>query len=393
MHTHRVLLRTALSLAHVFAWIFLFEYFFVITGTAESVATSAARALAAVVLLYGFAQFITIVATPMSAAHLKRGTRHSLISGVLCAATAFVFLGGSLSGYFSASPLWGVVAFAVFFGLYRALYWVPYKVSQVEIPPHMHMRAYFEVLIALMPLFAGLAIGTIVFAQERLLFGAAALLVIAIIPLLFLSDTRERFSWSYVYTFEQLFRSKNHGLVLQSMLEGVQGAALFLMWPLAVFLILEWSYLALGLVFTLTLLFVVLLRRAYRWMMQSSRLADSPSIYTVLAVSAWIARLSAGTPVGVIVANVYAFTTDSERGTHFDPASFEHVSDRGAFLDEYTALKEIALAVGRIMLCAIVFFIAPVFPVAVVLGIALGIAALSSGIAVLVARREAAPVY
>lgn len=392
LHAHRLLLRVGLSLAHIFAWIFVFEYFFVLTGSEESVAASAARAIAATVALYGFAQLITIIATPMSAAHLQRGVRRSIIWGVLSASAAFVFLGGALSGYFNTPALWGVVAFAVLLGLYRALYWVPYTISRTD-QPHMHMRAYLEVLVAFMPLFAGLTISSVAFAEGRLLFGAAALLIISLLPLAFLTDTRERYSWSYVYTFKQLFREKNHGLVLQSILEGLQGTALFLIWPLAIFLIFEWSYLTLGLVFTLTLLFILLLRRLYRWMMRSSSLGESPTVHTVLAVSGWIARLAAGTPAGVIVANVYAFTTDPERGTHFDPASFEHVSDRGAFLDEYTALKEIGAAAGRIMLCGVVFFITPLFPVVIVFGIALVVAALAAGLAVLIARRESAPVY
>lgn len=393
LHAHRLLLRVGLSLAHVFAWIFIFEYFFVLVGSVESVVVSAARAIAATALLYGFAQFITMVMTPISAAHLRRGVRQSLVWGAVCGAGAFVFLGGAFAGYFNTPALWGVVGFATLLGLHRALYWVPYTLARTEIPPHLHMRAYFEVLIALMPLFAGLTLSSIAFAQERLLFGAAVLFFFSLIPLFFLGDTRERFSWEYTYTFKQLFRPKNYGLVLQSMLEGMQGAALFLVWPLAIFLILEWSYLTLGLVFTLTLLLVMLLRRAYRWLMRSSKLAGSATVHTVFVISGWIARLAAGTPVGVIVANVFAFTTHPERGTHFDLASFEHASDRGAFLDEYTVLKEIALAAGKIMLCAILFFIAPLFPIAVVLGIALGIAALSAGIAVLVARREAAPRY
>lgn len=385
LHAHRYLLRVGLSLANIFAWVFVFEYFYVISN-------STGRALAATVLLYGFAQLITIIATPMSAAHLQRGTKHAMVWGVVCAGSAFVILGGTLSGYFGAPFGWGIVGFAVLLGLYRALYWVPYRVVSVA-KPHEHMRAYLEVLIALMPLFAGLTVGMVAFVEARLLFGAAALIALSIVPVFAMSDARERFSWPYVYTFKQLFRRKNSGLVLQSLLEGVQGAALFLVWPLAVFLILEWSYVLLGLVFTFTLLFILLLRRTYGWLMRRFGVENSVIVYAVLAVSAWIGRLAAGTPLGVIVADSYAYTTTPERGTRFDPTTFEHVSDRGAFVDEYTALKEIALAVGRIILCVIVVSFALTFTLPVVFAVALGIAAAASGIAVLVARRGLAPAY
>jgi len=386
IHAHRFLLRTGLSLAHVFAWVFVFEYFFFLSG-------NMGRALAGSAILYALAQLVTMIATPISAMHLRRGTKHSIIWGVAFAAGSFIFLGGTLAGYFSDPPLWGVVAFAVLFGAYRALYWVPYQLTVAEMKPHLHMRAYLEALIALMPLFAGLTLVSVRFGHLKLLFGAAAILLLSALPALFLNDTRERFSWPLVYAFSQLWQRKNHGLVLQSLLEGFQGAALFLVWPLAVFFILGWSYFGLGLVFSLTLLFILLFRKIYAKVMNSLELKNSSTVHVVIAMSGWVARFAAGTPFGIIVADVFAHTTAGAHSTHADPFTFEQASDRGAFLDEYTALKEMGLAAGRIMLCITVFFLAFAFTLPVVLAIALGIAAAASGLSTLVARRAAAPTY
>lgn len=386
LHAHRLLLRLGLSLVHAFAWVFIFEYFYLLSA-------NVGRGLAGTVLLYAFAQFITLVVTPVSAAHLARGVKRTLIWGTVIAACAFTVLGASFSGYFDTPALWGVVAFATLLGLYRALYWIPYTLSSAESTPLAHMRTYFEVLVALMPLFAGFTLVSMQSAPARLLFGASALIVLSILPALFMRDTRERFSWPYVYTFRQLFRRKNQGLVLQSLLEGLQGAALFLVWPLAVFLIVEWSYSMLGLVFTVTLLSVLLLRRLFRYLAGSFGIRSSSPVHTVFAVSGWIARLAAGTPVGIVIADAYSYTTQPERGTHADPFSFEHASDRGAFLDEYTALKEIALGLGRIMLCVIVFFLASAFALPVVFALALGIAAAAAGISTLIAQRLSPATY
>ncbi|MBI2610379.1 hypothetical protein HYW60_00370 [Candidatus Kaiserbacteria bacterium] len=386
LHAHRFLLRTGLSLVHAFAWVFIFEYFYLLS-------TSVARALESVVLLYAFAQFITIVTTPVSAAHLAKGTRRSLVVGALTAACAFVVLGASFSGFFNSPALWGLALFATLLGLYRALYFVPYKLVSAGPSTIAHAHTYFEVLLALMPLFAGLTLVGTQSAPARLLFGAGAIIVLASVIAYLIPDTRERFSWPYIYTFKQLFRKKNQELVLQSLLEGMQGAALFLIWPLAIFLIVEWSYVMLGVVFSVTLLAILLMRRFYLWFSHRISVHDSPIVHTVVAVSGWIARLAAGTPVGIIIADVYSYSTLPERGTRVDPTTFEHVSDRGAFLDEYTALKEIGLALGRIMLCVLVFFLAFAFVLPVVLAIALSIAAVASGISVLVARRGLAPAY
>ena len=140
------------------------------------------------------------------------------------------------------------------------------------------MRNYLEVFIALMPLFAGLTLVAVPFAYLNILFGAAALMLLSILPALSITDTHERFSWSYGYTFRQLFRSKHSGFVFQSLLEGLQGAALFLAWPIVIFIILERSYLDLGFVFSMTLLFILLFRRAYRWAVRAFGLEDSVAV-------------------------------------------------------------------------------------------------------------------
>ncbi|MEK9154230.1 MAG: hypothetical protein AAB798_02040 [Patescibacteria group bacterium] len=386
IHAHRFLFRAGLSLANVFAWIFIFEYFYFLSGNMT-------HAFASGAILYALAQIVIIAATPISAAHLKRGTKHSLIWGVVFASGAFTFLGGTLAGYFNDPPAWGIVAFAILYGAYRALYWVPYQLTFADIKTHLHMRAYLEVLVALMPLFAGLTLISVQFGRLHILFGAAALIMLSIFPALFLNDTREHFSWSTSYTFSQLWRRKNHGIVLQSLLEGFQGAVLFLIWPLAIFLILEWSYLGLGLVFSLTLLFMLLFRRVYVWLINAFNLRDSSTVHVIIAMSGWVARFAAGTSIGIIIADVYAHTTMSRHGAHTDPFSFEQAGDRGAFLDEYTVLKEMGLATGRMMLCVVIFFLALAFTLPIVLGIALGIAGIASGLSVMVARRATNSTY
>src|SRR3989344_3226230 len=125
LHAHRFLLRAGLAIANVFAWVLVFNFFF-------SVSQSVPRALAGTLLLYVLSQAITIFLTPIAAAHLRFGSRRALVWGVVLAASAFVVLGATFAGFFSDSPVfWGVAAFAVLLGAYRALYSVPYQLRLV----------------------------------------------------------------------------------------------------------------------------------------------------------------------------------------------------------------------------------------------------------------------
>src|SRR3990167_2922327 len=85
-HAPSFLFRTGLSIANTFAWIFVFQYFAVMTRTIPD-------ALIATLVMYAMGQAITILLTPVSASHLRRGTKHSLIFGVLLAGAAYISLG------------------------------------------------------------------------------------------------------------------------------------------------------------------------------------------------------------------------------------------------------------------------------------------------------------
>src|SRR3989344_6139117 len=167
-HAHRFLLRTGLAIGNVFAWIFVFEYFAFLAG-------SVPRAFAGVLLMYALSQAITIILTPIAAAHLLRGTRQALFIAVILAGSAFVTLGATLGGFFDEGPaLWGIAVFAILLGAYRALYFIPYELNRSEIE-RVPLRGYifYEILLALVPAFAGATLLVETYAPLRLLFGAA----------------------------------------------------------------------------------------------------------------------------------------------------------------------------------------------------------------------------
>ncbi|QQG37635.1 MAG: hypothetical protein HYS26_03320 [Candidatus Kaiserbacteria bacterium] len=381
LSTHRLLLRLGLALTSAFAWIFVFQYFYVLSG-------DAGRAFVALLLVYGLAQGITVVLTPIAAAHLRTGTKRALITGTALAALAYTVLGGALMGLFVGDSLvWGVALFAILLGAYRALYFVPYRLSRAA-TPHRHSRlhALFEILVALMPLFAALTLVSYPSEPIRILFGTSIFLILSIVPALFVKNTREKYSWAYLYTFVQLARERNNTLVLNSLLEGVQGAALFLIWPLAIFFILDSSYAALGIVVSLTLLAILLSRAVLGRWFKRFELHDSPRVHTVLAMSGWIFRLAAGTPVGVILADTYSYATLPSRGTLHDPFVQQQASDHGTFIDEYTTLKEMARASGKIVLCIFVGAAASFVSLPVAFALALGVAAFAAGLTVSLQR-------
>lgn len=371
LRLHRFLLRVALAGTSVFAWIFAFQYFYLVSP-------DAAHALARTVLLYALSQTVTCLATPYAAQLLRHGSRRAMTFALISAATGFVFLGAAFAGFFGVSIAGGIIVFAVALGLYRALYWIPYEV-EVEGTAREKRRMYvpYELIVALAPACAGLIIVLSGSAPLWVLFGAAALILIADLPLSRVREVHEGFSWGYRETFVQLMARENRAFVSKALLEGMSGAALLLLWPIAVFLIVGWSYGMLGIVLSFTFIIAILGRGLMRRSLRRMQVHESRLINALLALSPWLLRLVIATPLSIVLVDSYFYTTSPARHG-IDPYAFEQSSDGGSFVDEYTALKEMALAIGRITACVVAASLALVISLPVAFIGAFALAALAS---------------
>src|SRR3989344_3964370 len=342
---HRFLMRFALAGANIFAWIFAFQYFFLVEP-------DIAHALARTALLYALSQAITCLVTPYGARALRGGARRMLLYAAVSAAAAFAVLGAAFVG------VWGgayapeaLIVFAVALGIYRALYWIPFEL-EARATRASRLPLAGEFVIALAPLASGLFIAFAAVAPVWLLDIGAALIVLSALPIYFMAEVHEGFSWEYRETFAQLWEPENRTIVTQSFFEGLSGATLLFFWPIAVFLITGWSYGMLGIILSFTFVVAILARTFVRKLLRRARLQQSGFYDAVFAVTPWLFRLSVATPIGVILADSYFYTTTPPR-MGIDTVAFEQSADGGSYVDEYTALKEMSLALGRIVICVV----------------------------------------
>jgi hypothetical protein len=109
------------------------------------------------------------------------------------------------------------------------------------------------------------------------------------------------------------------------------------------------------------------------------------------AMSGWILRLAAGSPVAIIVADSYSYASAPAGAPDF--LAREHQSDAGSYLDEYTALQEIGMAIGRIVMCVFVSCLLVILPVSLALAAALIVAAFAAGITAALSHKTKVRAY
>lgn len=342
---HRFLFRFSFAGINIFSWIFAFQYFFLVEP-------DIAHAFVRTALLYALSQTITCLTTPYAARLLRLGARRALLFATVVAASSFVVLGAAFAGFWGGSYIPAALAvFACGLGFYRALYWIPYEI-EVEATGASRRTRFAEVCIALAPLLGGLFVVSMPLGPVSLLFAGAAIILFATIPVFFLREVRERFSWGYRETFGQLVEPANRGIVVRTVFEGVSGAALLLFWPLAIFILTGWSYEMLGIILSLTFVVAILGRPLVRRGMRTMSSHNSLGMNVMFAFTPWVLRMLVATPLGVIGVDSYFYTT-APRRIGLDPLTYEQVADAGSFVDEFTALKEMSLSLGRILMCIV----------------------------------------
>lgn len=381
-------MRAAFAVGQAFAWVITFQYFFAQT-------LSFGGAMLGVLGVYILSQGVTLLLTPLSGARLRRGFRPLMAFGVLSVSGAFFAFGIGAEQLFPTFMVWeGVLVFATLLGAYRALYWIPYGVSMSA---HEQVRPFTrfstDLLIAALPLVAG-TILLLPFGMITVFLSAGVLALLSLPLLGGLRDRKERYVWGYGQTFREFFNPRYRGLVLNSLVSGAESAALFLVWPIAIFLIVGQTYDALGAILSGTLLAlligkIVVNRFAPRWHVNTSPVVEASIVF-----SAWIFRLVAAVPIAIIAVDTYYHLGAPRRfESPYASGGFEQAGDGGTYVDELTALKEIGLVLGRIGICAIAIALIPFGSIALVLAAPIAAAAVLAVVSVLLARTVAPSSY
>lgn len=383
LSSHRFLMRLGFAAGNIFAWIFAFRGFYLASGSVEA-------ALFGIAALYALMQGIIFVLTPLSGAALRHGMRRALAYGTLIAAFAFacfsVVFAPQVSGDFAFAM---IATFIVFMGIHRALYWIPYRSEIADSGAFVRQSRIQDLAVAFMPLLAGVVIQIAWLGPEALLAIVALIILSALVPLIRIPESYEGFDWSFSETFRALFSPLNRRFLVLAMFDGVQGITLVLLWPIAVFIIIGQSFLGLGFLLAFTLLCAPFARGFARLALRRAHADQSTSIQVVLVISSWVARLAAGSPLQVVMADLYYHSGTSAKRFSVDMATFDQHADGAHYVDEYTALKEMGMALGRIFVClmcigGVLFFSAVATFAAILL-----LAATASAFSIIISRRLA----
>lgn len=348
LYASRTLMRISLGALGVFLPIFFFK--------------ELGYDLQLVIAIYTSIFGIYFLTTPISARLLGvLGTRRMIMLGVVFAMLSIVSL-----YYFPYNPAYATVAYIVFVSIYRALYWVPYHVDFANsLDTTMRgrqlaiLRNIASVILVAVPTLGGIIITSAGFSAVFLF--SIVVMLIALGPLWFMNHTYERYSWGYVDTFVHLFSRNNRPLLLAHAANGAQGVATLVFWPIYVFTLLDERFTVLGIISSLTIVVVIILRTLVGKLFDTWSHERMLTVGVVMATTGWVSKLFVQTPLSIFVADSYHNFGRTVNTLSFDATTYEQSADNGRYVDEYTALKEMALGVGRVVMLLLIAALVALF--------------------------------
>jgi len=358
IYTARMIMRITPAMLGLFLPLFLYEIF--------------EFEFRYVIYYYLAGHFLYAVLLPWGCKYLNRiGLRRSLRIGVFLGAAYYLNFwyldklaqANDWSGGFDRIVLFLLISLVII-TLRRITYWMPLHTDLAKFTNRSDRGRQVSLLWATMlgmsavlPVVSGWILENYNF--DVLFLIAIFVYFIALIPLMFLPRTKERFCWGYVETWQQLFSRNNRRIVLAHAGNGAEDAVHVIIWPIFIWELLQGDYLEVGIISSLVVVATIILQ------LSVGRLIDSKDKNKLLRwgnffyATGWVAKIFIATAFQIFVASTYHNFTKIFSRTPFETLMYEKAADQGHYVDEMTVLREVSLQLGKSLMLVFALLLVP----------------------------------
>lgn len=238
--------------------------------------------------------------------------------------------------------------------LYKVLYWIPYHVEFATFTDKHHrgrQMAFFtnisKFILAFLPMISGFILWKM--GYNILFWIAIFFIIVSIIPLFYIKETHEEYTWSLRNLFGEFFKKENKPLVIGSIARGFEDGVGVVIWPIFVFILLDGNYLFVGIISSLVIFTIIIAGYV------TGELIDRLGTKKVLLLSSflnstgWISKVFIESGFGIFISDTYHSFGKLTNKMSYDVTVYEQAADNGHYIDEYTVLKETSFLFGKLV--------------------------------------------
>lgn len=348
LYASRVLIEIGVGLLAVFTTIFFYQKF--------------NDSFTAVAIIFAIMYGVFTLLIPLAAKLIdKVGIKQMMLSSMLFLPPGILAL-----VFWDRNPILFLGIYILLVTLYKLLYWTPYFIEFTKFTNKKNRGRQMALLqnisaitLALTPLIAGIVIS--LYGFNTIFIVSSIFFTLSIIPLFFVKNTTESFSFGYFETFKKLFSKKNRPLFLAFFSDGVQGAVQRIIWPIFIFILFAGDYSTIGFVTSLTIGVLVILRFIVGAMEDKFDRRKMLKFGAFLSTTGWFLKVFIETGFQVFLFDTYHRLGRAVNKLTFDVSTHDQMADSGHYIDEFTVLKEVSLNTGRTFMVIISIYLVSQF--------------------------------
>lgn len=346
--SNRLLGYVASAITGLFFAIFLYEFF--------------GMSLQSVLLWYGVAYFLRIPVVIIAAKIFSRtGLVPSMILGTFGLITFYV-CAWFLDINFPANQylLLGVAALGL--AIMVGFYWSPFHVDFAEFTKKGKRGRQLAAILAghQMIAIAAPVIGGFLIAQysySAIFVFAVIMLLLSFIPLHSLPHTYVTYEFGFFETFKKMFEKPYRAMSFTFMARGAENTVGVIVWPIFLFAVFDGAYLDVGIFAGIILMISILLQVFVGEMVDKKKPRKILRFGTDFYALGWLSKAFVDTVSGVFAASTFHGFGTIMMNTSLEAIYYETAADSGHYVDEFTVVRETAIAIGRVLMVALLLLV------------------------------------
>lgn len=308
--------------------------------------------LSKVALYFLISYGIWLLLVPLGGKAMSRlGIKKSLIISVFFGALYYFFLGR----FDLTNDLFYLGLVIVAINIDRMLYWVQYHTDFAKFTQKKDRGKQMSFLLIIgslvsvaLPFISGQILEKYDFG---ILFTVAfGIYLVSLIPLFLIPEKKEVFTYKYFESFKKVFSRQKRRFLLSYASDGAQTIVGAAFWPLFIWLVLNESYTATGIVSSLVILVSIILRLFvgdFTDRIDKKKLIKWGTRFYAIG---WVIKMFVATGFQIFIASTYHNFAGIVMRTPYDALRYEQAADSGHLVDEYAVLRDIALNIGRVLM-------------------------------------------
>lgn len=256
----------------------------------------------------------------------------------------------------------------MFFSLmFRLTHWVPFHTNVAKLTDKVtrarqisFLEATMLALGAIMPLISGVILS--ILGYGHLFLVAIFIYILSYLPFSLLPEMKERFTWTYKQTWKKLFSKKLRPTVIAYMGDGAEGIVGSVIWPIFIWLLLDGDYFQVALISSVIIAVTIILQILVGRFMDSKGNRSKILKYgTGFYSLGWILKALIGSSFQVFLFSTYHNLSRVFSRTSFDVINYDIAADQGRYTDEYTAIREMSILLGKVIMAVFIIILLPYF--------------------------------